>query len=93
MDYRYGDFPELFWDAKPEAPIDLEHPTVLARILTRSSPEVLVRLVSPERLLEHLPRLPLNEHARAFWERVALHLQQRLARRSPAESASTSAAE
>ncbi|GBD31161.1 hypothetical protein HRbin33_00109 [bacterium HR33] len=93
MHYRYGDFPELFWDAKPEASIDLEHPAVLARILTRSSPEILVRLVSPERLLEHLPRLPLNEHARAFWERVALHLQQRPARRSPAESASTSTAE
>jgi hypothetical protein len=93
MDYRYGYFPELFWDAEPEAWIDLEHPVVLARILARSSPGVLVRLVSPQRLLEHLPRLPLNEHARAFWERVALHLQQRLVRRSPAESVRTSAPE
>ncbi len=93
MDYRYGDFPELFWDAKPEAPIDLEHPVVLTRILTRASPEVLVRLVSPERLVEHLPRLPLNDHARAFWTRVALHLQRRKAPGSPAESVRSSAAE
>jgi hypothetical protein len=31
---RYGDFPELFWDAQPDAVIDVQSPVTLARLLT-----------------------------------------------------------
>ncbi|MBI2615091.1 MAG: hypothetical protein HYW52_05360 [Gemmatimonadetes bacterium] len=68
--YRYGDFPELFWDADPAAPLDVEHPVALTRILTRGSMDVLVRLVSPALIARKMPALQLSEPARAFWTRV-----------------------
>ena len=70
MKHRYGDFPELFWDAQPDATLDADNPVVLARLLTRGPLDLLTRLVSPQALSRHFPTLPLNEHARAFWARV-----------------------
>lgn len=92
MTHRYGDFPELFWDAQPDAPLDAEHPVVLARILTRGSLEVLTRLVSPRALARHLPSLPLDDHARAFWTRVLGGFDEGISRPPRTSSGGTSAA-
>jgi len=43
---RYGDYPELFWDLRPEEPINVEHPTVLGRILASGSFEMIRAMVS-----------------------------------------------
>jgi hypothetical protein len=61
--FRYGDFPELFWDAEPDAAIDVQNPVTLARLLTRGRAEVIGTLV-PEEVL----RVP--EHVRIFWRAV-----------------------
>jgi hypothetical protein len=68
--YRYGDFPELFWDARPDAPIDPDEPVVIARIIMRGSSDALHRLVSPSTLRAVLPGLVIPDHVRAFWRRV-----------------------
>ncbi len=65
--YRYGDFPELFWDAIPEAVIDPENPIVLARVLTQGSSEAVAKLVRPAALERLLPTLVIPEHSRRFW--------------------------
>jgi hypothetical protein len=69
-EYRYGDFPELFWDAEPDAVIDPENRIMLARVITSGSIEAVRVLVSPEVLRRHLPTLPVTDHARRFWEQV-----------------------
>jgi hypothetical protein len=68
--YRYGDFPEPFWDARPDAPIDPDEPVVVARIIMRGSSDALHRLVSPSKLRAVLPALVVPDHVRAFWRRV-----------------------
>ena len=68
--FRHGDFPELFWDARPEAPIDVCDPVTLARLLTRGRAEVIGKLVPLEVLRERLDAIPLPEHVRIFWRAV-----------------------
>jgi hypothetical protein len=68
--FRYGDFPELFWDAQPQAEIDVQNPVTLARLLTRGRAEVIGRLVPLEVLRERLDALPLPDHVRIFWRAV-----------------------
>jgi hypothetical protein len=68
--FRYGDFPELFWDAQPEAVIDVQNPVTLARLLTRGRAEVIGTLVPLEVLQERLEALPVPEHVRIFWRAV-----------------------
>ena len=68
--YRYGDFPDLFWDARSDALIDPNDPVVIARVITRGSSDALRRLVSPPVLRSALPGLVIPEHVRAFWRRV-----------------------
>jgi hypothetical protein len=36
--WRYGDFPELFWDAQPDAVIDVRNPVNFVRLLTLEAP-------------------------------------------------------
>jgi len=67
---RYGDFPELFWDAQPDAEIDVQNPVTLARLLTRGRAEVIGRLVPLEVLQERLDALPIPDHVRTFWRAV-----------------------
>lgn len=67
---RYGDFPELFWDLRPDAPIDAESPVVLARLLTRARAEIIGKLVSPRVLRDRLDSLPIAENVRVFWRAV-----------------------
>lgn len=66
----YGDFPELFWDAQPDVPIDVRNPVTLARLLTRGRAEIIGKLVPLEVLQERLDALVLPEHVRLFWRAV-----------------------
>lgn len=68
--YRYGEFPELFWDARPEEVVDPENPVVLARVLTQGSAEAIAKFVRPELLERLLPTLVIPEHSRRFWNVV-----------------------
>lgn len=68
--FRYGDFPFLFWDAQPDALIDVSNPVVLARLLTRGRADVIGKLVSLEVLRERLISLTLPEHVQVFWRTV-----------------------
>lgn len=68
--FRYGDFPDLFWDARPDAEIDVQNPVTLARLLTRGRAEVIGTLVPLEVLEERLDTLPLPGHVRIFWRAV-----------------------
>jgi addiction module RelB/DinJ family antitoxin len=66
----YGDFPHLFYNAEPRAPLDLDDPTMFGRFLTRGDPETVCRVVTLDEIAERLPGLPLQPETRSFWERV-----------------------
>lgn len=66
----YGDFPHLFWNAEPGAPLDLDDTTTFGRFLTRGDPETVLRVVTLEEVARRLPDLALQPETRAFWERV-----------------------
>lgn len=66
----YGDFPHLFWNAEPNAPLDLDDPTTFGRFLTRADPETVFRVVTLDEIARRLPGLPLQPETRAFWARV-----------------------
>lgn len=66
----YGDFPELFWDLRSDAPVDAEHPSILARLLECAKPAVIARLVSLDTIRNELDALPVPEHTRRFWRIV-----------------------
>lgn len=68
--YRYGDFPELFWDLRADAPVDSEHPSILARVITNGSLDAISKLVSFDVLRRDLDILPVPEHTRRFWRVV-----------------------
>jgi hypothetical protein len=68
--FRYGDFPELFWDAQPDVAIDVQNPVTLARLLTRGRPEIIGQLVPLELIQERLDTLAVPEHVRVFWRFV-----------------------
>jgi hypothetical protein len=65
--YRYGDFPELFWDLQPDAEVDGENPHIIARLLEHAPPETLWKLVPVDVLLRDFEKLDLPEHTRIFW--------------------------
>lgn len=67
---RYGHYPALFWDLRSEEAIDVEHPSILARILTQGSLEMIAELVPLDVARRELPSLPMPEHARRFWQVV-----------------------
>ncbi len=67
---RYRDYPHLFWDAKPDAAIDVSSDVVLARLLTRANAHTVGQLVSPAVLHERLDSLDIPAHARTFWRLV-----------------------
>ena len=74
QEYRYGDFPELFWDAQPEVAIDQRSPVVLSRTISRGSVRAIRALVDSEELRFALPTLPVQPHVRRFWQRVLANL-------------------
>ena len=67
---RYGDYPELFWDAQPDALLDPRNPVTLARLLTRGRPETIGRLVPLSVIRGSLDSLPLPKHVLVFWRTV-----------------------
>lgn len=71
--YRYGDFPELFWDVKPDAVVDGTNPAVIARLLEHAPPETIWKIVPLKVLLRDFEKLDLPEHTRRFWA-VAVHM-------------------
>lgn len=78
--YRYGDFPELFWDLKPDAEIDRTNLRMIARVLTHGSMDAIRKLVPMEVLLRDFEKLDMPENARRFWSLVVQMRRERLAR-------------
>jgi hypothetical protein len=68
--YRYGDFPELFWDLKRDVEVDGTNPSVIARLLEHAPPETIWKLVPVDVLLRDFEKLDLPEHTRRFWSIV-----------------------
>ncbi|HLM68967.1 MAG TPA: hypothetical protein VK358_15620, partial [Longimicrobium sp.] len=68
--YRYGDFPELFWDLKRDVEVDAENPAIIARLLEHAPPETIGKLVPAPVLLRDFEKLHLPEHTRRFWSLV-----------------------
>jgi hypothetical protein len=68
--YRYGDFPELFWDVRPDAVVDGTNPAVISRLLQHAPPETIWKLVPVDVLLRDFEKLDLPEHTRRFWSLV-----------------------
>lgn len=67
----YGDFVEIFWDLQPDVPVDVEHPSILARILIHGHLTAVRTLLTFERIERELPHLEhLPAYARKFWEEV-----------------------
>jgi hypothetical protein len=79
--YRYGDFPELFWDLKRDAPVDARNPAIIARLLMHARPETLWKLVPVPVLLEKFDDLDLPDHSRKFWSLVVEELRERRTRK------------
>lgn len=78
--YRYGDFPELFWDLKPEAEIDPSNLRMIARVLMNGSMEAIRKLVPMEVLLRDFDKIDMPDNARRFWSLVVDLRRKRLAR-------------
>jgi hypothetical protein len=68
--YRYGDFPELFWDLQREEIVDGTNPAIVARLLEHARPEIIWKLVPDDVLLRDFEKLDLPEHTRRFWSIV-----------------------
>ena len=78
--YRYGDFPELFWDVKPDAVIDRKNLRMIARVLTHGSMDAIRKLVPMDVLLRDFEKIDMPDNARRFWSLVVEMRRKRLAR-------------
>lgn len=67
---RYRDFPHLFWDMQPDAPVNTAHPAIVARVLERGSVADLNALLDPRQVRRELPTLHVPAHIARFWRRV-----------------------
>ncbi len=72
--HRYRDFPELFWDADPDAVIAPDNEVVLSRVLRLGSIAAVRQLVDFEVLRVKWDAIWLPDEARYFWSRVLAHL-------------------
>jgi hypothetical protein len=79
--YRYGDFPELFWDVKPDAVIDRSDLRTIARVLTHARLDTIWKLVPVDVLLRDFEKLILPEHTRRFWSIVVRMMRDKRAAR------------
>jgi hypothetical protein len=84
--YRYGDFPELFWDLKLEAEVDRTNPSIIARLLEHAAPATIWKLVPAEVLLRDFEKLDLPEHTRRFWSIVVGMMREARGLKRPAVS-------
>ena len=75
--YRYGDFPELFWDLKRDEAVDGTNPGIIARLLEHAPPATVWKLVPVDVLLRDFERLDLPEHTRRFWSEVVRILREK----------------
>ena len=87
--YRCGDFPELFWDLKPEVEIDRTNLRMIARVLMHGSTDAIRKLVPMEILLRDFEKIDMPGNARRSWSLVVERRRARLApesteRRHPA---------
>ncbi len=78
--YRYGDFPDLFWDLPADDVLNPENPAVIARVLTNGSTAHLKELIPRDVLLREFDNLPIGRHTRLFWETVLRITQDRVDR-------------
>lgn len=74
---RYGDYPELFCDLRADMPVDVNHPSILARILREARLDVILELVPMDHLRRELPNLFVPDYTRRLWTRVLEILDER----------------
>jgi len=67
---HYRDFPELFWDADPDAVIEPDNPFVLGRVLQQGSVDHVRQLVDFEILRTQWDRLWLPARTRYVWQKI-----------------------
>lgn len=77
--YRYGDFPELFWDVERDAEIDRTNLRMIARVLTHGSMDAIRKLVPMEVLLRDFEKIDMPDNARRFWSLVVERRRKRVA--------------
>lgn len=85
--YRYGDFPELFWDLQRDEAVDGSNPAIIARLLEHADPAVIWKLVPAEVLLRDFEKLDLPEHTRRFWSVVVRMMREERGIAAPVETA------
>lgn len=68
--YHYRDFPDLFWDLRPDAVIERDNPAVLARVLTHGSTAAIRALVDFDLVRQQFTALWLPEPVRYVWGKV-----------------------
>jgi hypothetical protein len=77
--YHYRDFPELFWDAEPDAVLDPQNLHVLSRVLQQGTIEHVRTLVDFDTLRAVWNSLWLPERTRYVWQKVLDRLANRAA--------------
>lgn len=84
--YRYGDFPELFWDLRREAELDRQNPVIIARVLAQGSMDAIRKIVPMDVLDREFERLEpeLPDDARRLWAKVVEMRRRRRAERGQA---------
>jgi hypothetical protein len=81
--YRYGDFPELFWDLQRDVEVDAENPAIIARLLEHAPPATIGKLIPAPVLLRDFEKLHLPEHTRRFWSLVIGMMREQRGLRTP----------
>lgn len=75
--YRYGDFPELFWDLDPAAEVDAENPVIIARVLREGRLRHVDMLLDVNAVARELEGLVLPPHVKQFWTMTVERLRQK----------------
>jgi hypothetical protein len=68
--YRYGDFPELFWDAQRDAIIEPDNVVMLSRVLRSGSMKAIRQLVDFDIVRQKWDELWLTPDVRYVWAKV-----------------------
>jgi hypothetical protein len=68
--YRYGDFPELFWDAQKDAIIEPDNVVMLSRVLGHGSMKAIRLLVDFDIVRQKWDELWLTPDERYVWAKV-----------------------
>jgi hypothetical protein len=65
--YHYRDFPELFQDLDPDAPVDRDDPLIMTRVLRVGNLSHVKKLVRMDVLAREFDHLELPANVRGFW--------------------------